>query len=211
MKRNPLFLALSAAALLLSACSNVLTKSGPPDTTYLLHPVSTEPRQTAASSNPTVLEVQQPGLPAGLDTSQIALFTEGGRRLDHYAGANWAGNLDDVLQNFTVQSTRRAFPSLVVDDRNLDVLADYRLSTKVIDFQPVYSGSDTKTASPELRVNIVFTLVRLPEESVVTHFAVMKKGMANANNLTTITTGLETLLRDAHADAFKQLAPYLIE
>jgi len=199
MIRNAAFLlALSS----LSGCLALASSEVPPNT-YAIHYRAGAVNIVSPVNIHGVLKVQEPDLPPGFETDRIALYLEGGRRLDYYAGAKWPEPLDQVLQDVIVQAGYHALPQMTVDTSDLDVPADYRLAVKVIEFGPVYaSGPDS---IPHLKTAMIFTLIRLPEQNVIADFTLENGQMAESNNLTAITGGLEDLLRDQLVEAYAKI------
>ncbi len=90
------------SSLALTSCGGSFFQSkAPPPAVYLLS-------VSAASSGPEIpvdLAVLKPRVPTGLDTDLIAaLYPD--RRLDHFAGARWSGQLDEMVQDLVLQAFR---------------------------------------------------------------------------------------------------------
>jgi ABC-type uncharacterized transport system auxiliary subunit len=192
-----------AALLSLGGCMSVLQSSAPAATTYALHAGPEKARSQARG----VMAVEEPTLPAGFETDQIALFLDGGRRLDYYAGARWAAPLDHVLHDIVVASGRGALPKMIVDTPDLNIPTDYRLSVRFAKFAPVYAGAaDTP---PVLKVAATFTLVRIPQQAVLADFTLEQTQAAAANNLGAVAAGLEGLLHGVLDEGFGKIAAAL--
>jgi ABC-type uncharacterized transport system auxiliary subunit len=201
---HALCLALCLAALIsLGGCMSILHSSAPPATTYALHAGPGHAQSQARG----VMAVEEPALPAGFETDQIALFLDGGRRLDYYAGARWAAPLDHVLHDVVVASGRGALPKMIVDTPDLNIPTDYRLSVRIDKFAPVYAGA--ADAPPVLKVAATFTLVRIPQQTVIADFTVERAQPAASNNLGAIAAGMEGLLHGALDEAFGRIAAAL--
>lgn len=191
------------SVLVLSGCASFLTSNQEPDFIYSLK----EARDISpliASDVSYVLEVQRPVLPPGFDTARIAMYLENGRRMNYYASAKWASPLDEVLQEFTVQTARKTFPNAIVAASGQALDADYRLQTKVNEFQPVYT--DAAQTAPLLVASISFTLLAMPEERIVTSFTIDQQVPAQTNTLGSVTAGLEYLLQTVEAQAFETIS-----
>ena len=167
----------------LSGCGNITKSKAPPVSVYTLHAEKPEKRSSTAA-----VIVQEPEMPAGFDTSRIALHMSGGRRMDFYADAAWPDALNKVLQDFIIQSAR--FSAISPDS---GVNAPYSLQVKVNDFQPVYDGE--ATGLPEVRVSLTFRLILRSDEKLLRDFTISEKMPASANSITAITGDLEALLR----------------
>lgn len=191
--------------LCLTGCS-ALAPTRPPVTIYALHP--SLPQQTERDSEPHgVLRIEEPVLPAGLDTDRIALFMAEGRQFDYYAGAKWPAPLDHVLQDVIISEARNALPGMTIDTPELNVAANYKLGVRVRDFSPFYQGGPE--TMPFLKVAATFTLIRLPENIVIDDFTLESGQAAQSNSLTAITSDLESLLQTMMKKAFNQMAPDL--
>ncbi len=190
----------SLALLTLAACSTseLLKSSEPQQTTYALRPANTAP--LAETGLAQIVEITKPSVPPGFDTERIALYTDGGLKLDYFSAAKWPDILDNVLQDYTRRMMTSSLPYVVAIKPNQTLDANYRMEMKVNEFQPVYNSAATN--APELLVNIEFTLISLPANAVVRSFILSKQGMAESNRLDIIATNLETMLHDIEREAF---------
>lgn len=194
MKKNILFFII--ATIILSGCGGLTSKATPP-VTYSLR--AHEENSTAAASG--IMLVPTPQMPAGFETEQIALFMDGGRRLDYYAGAKWPAALDDVIQDVIVQTGRHQLPDMIINTPDMNIPSDYKLGVKINDFAPVYqSGAD---GIPLLKISMTFTLLQLPEENVLAGFTLDNEQRASSNNISSVTTGLEDLLQTTLLQAYQ--------
>ena len=202
MKRSTVtVMAAFAAVLGLAGCSP-LKSTAPAPLTYTLQPaLASEQTQTLPSG---VLYVMRPSLPSGFDTDRIALFMDGGRRIDYYAGARWAEPLDSVLQNVMVRSGRHELPNMIVDTPDLSIPVDYKLAVKVNDFAPVYAGAPDQ--APAMRLSMTFTLVSTPHEDVLADFTLESQGRAQDNSVSAVTAGLENMLQAILPRAYSNVA-----
>jgi ABC-type uncharacterized transport system auxiliary subunit len=208
MRNKKLFLSSIAAALALSACSGLgLSSKQPAPTIYALHAGAETGQMPSGNRTSGVISVDEPTLPAGFETDQIALFLDGGRRLDYYSAAKWPAPLDQVLHGVIIQAGRTVLPKMIIDTPDLNVPANYRLAVKVNQFAPMYAR-DAETA-PELRVSMTFTLVQLPQEKIMSSFTLQDSRPAAGNSLTAVTSGLEGLLQNTLDTAFGRLAKIL--
>ena len=180
-------------------------KEAKPESIYTLH------SGTAASAKPAmgnnIVVVPKPELPPGLETERIALSFEGGRRLDYYADAKWSAPLDSLLQNFVIDKVQQKLPGKVVGTQDLGGSAKYKLALKFNEFGPFYEGMPDKP--PRLDVGVTVTVIAAPKDTVKTQFTLKKSAPVEANNLTTITGGLEKLLQDVTEEALAKAAPSL--
>jgi ABC-type uncharacterized transport system auxiliary subunit len=185
--------------MLLSACAPLQAKENP-ETIYRLRPPS--PSRDCAASSP-VVTVLAPEVPAGFDGDRIAVYLDGGRRVDYAASARWAAGFDEMIHDFML-SALRGCPGLAAQEPRFDTPGAYQLSVKINDFQPVYKGAAQD--APDLRVSATFTLTRLPEGTPATSFTLKQNRPAAENSLRIITAGLEGLLRDIMSTARGRLA-----
>lgn len=198
MKKN---ITLALVLLLLTGCQG-LTSTQKPVSIYSLRYVG-EVAERSASSGSGIMVVSEPTLPSGMETDKIALYLDGGRRLDYYADARWPESLEDVLQDVMVQAGRQSLPHMVVDTPKLNVPANYRLAVKVLDFAPVYQASPDR--APMLKVAMNFTLIQLPSKKILTDFVLEGEQVAAGNDMASVTTGLENLLQGMLTESFEKI------
>ncbi len=202
MIKTSLMMAVAVAALV--ACSP-LKSTAPVPLTYALHPdLSTAQTQSLPEG---VMFVSRPGLPAGFDTDRIALYMDGGRRIDYYAGARWAEPLDAVLQDVLVRAGRHELPNMIIDSPDLNIPAQYKLAVKVNDFAPLYGQG--AAGLPLLRLSMTFTLVQMPRENVISDFTLQSEMRAGDNTVSAITAGLEAMLKGILPRAYANIADSL--
>jgi ABC-type uncharacterized transport system auxiliary subunit len=107
------------SALLLQACSGVLTSQQPAKQYYLLTPYSS-PVKAAADATRVELNLNVSAVP-GLDTDRIlALGADAG--LNHYANARWPDHLPEVLTSVLQRSLEATgqFDTVRAAPRSLD-------------------------------------------------------------------------------------------
>ncbi len=190
-------------ALVLSACSTsqFLTSSEPPQTIYSLRPV-----QASGEGSPSparIVEIAAVTVPPGMDRDRIALYLDQGSKLDYYAAARWSAPLDTLLQEFTRRTASATLPYVVAVTSDQGIPAEYKLQMKINEFQPVYTGD--QTSAPMLKISAEFTLIRLPDDMIVSNFTLSKQEAAQDNRLDAITLGLERLLQEVERDAFLKI------
>lgn len=193
--------------MMLGGCSTskLLTSTEPQQTIYTLRPITST--GDASTMNARVLEISMPSLPPGMERERIALFLDDGQKIDYYASARWSANLDYILQDFTRRSVSAVLPYVVAVTSDQNIEAEYRLQMKINELQPVY-GADSKTI-PILKTSIDFTLIRLPDDRVISSFTLSKQETPAENRLDVITLGLEKLLQDIAREAFLKIDPKL--
>ena len=183
----------------LSGCL-AFTSSEMPPSTYTIHYQGVSGGPVPLTGARSVLKIDEPDMPVGLETDRIALFLNNGRQLDYYAGAKWPEPLDHVLQDAIVQAGHQVLPQMTIDSEEINLPGDYRLAVKVSAFAPVYAGA--ATSLPRLKAAMIFTLIRLPEQAVMTSFTLTREADAPSNDLTAITGGLENLLQAMLTEAY---------
>ncbi len=202
MMKNSLMMAVAVVAL--AACSP-LKSTAPVPLTYALHPDLTTPQTQSQPDG--VMFVSRPGLPAGFDTDRIALYMDGGRRIDYYAGARWAEALDIVLQDVLVRAGRHELPNMIIDSPDLNIPAQYKLAVKVNDFAPLYEQG--ASGLPLLRLSMTFTLVQMPREKVISDFTLQSEMRAGDNTVSAVAAGLEAMLKGVLPRAYANIAEAL--
>lgn len=202
MMKTSLMMAVAVVAL--AACSP-LKSTAPVPLTYALHPDLTTPQTLSHPDG--VMFVSRPGLPAGFDTDRIALYMDGGRRIDYYAGARWAEALDTVLQDVLVRAGRHELPNMIIDSPDLNIPAQYKLAVKVNDFAPLYGQG--ASGLPLLRLSLTFTLVQMPRENVISDFTLQSEMRAGDNTVSAVTAGLEAMLKGILPRAYANIAEAL--
>lgn len=180
----------------LCACSP-FKSSQPPATLYAIH---AETAAASESKKASIVVIPEPVVPAGFETAKIAVYLDGGRRMDYAAGASWPAPLAKMLQGFIVQSAR-GVPGVLAATPESGMAAAWRLNVIVNDFEPVYGAG----GSPELRASLTFTLVSLRNDQVVDSFTLARRAQS-AHSVSAIVSGMESLLRGMMTEAFGSLA-----
>jgi ABC-type uncharacterized transport system auxiliary subunit len=200
---------IAALSFVLSGCISIggsNSKNAPPPSVYTLR-AGNDQKVSArnAGKGAATIFVARPEVPNGFETERIALYFEQGHRLDYYADAAWSGRLDAVLQDFFVQAVTQGLAGKAVGVADPSESARYKLAVKITDFQPVYpAGPDSV---PRLDVGMTVTLSALPGGETKGSFTVKRSAPASANRMSTVTKGLEDLLRAATSEALARIAP----
>ncbi len=184
-----------------------LQSNEPPPATYVLHPRFTDNSQPSPQSISAVMEIPAPEVPSGFDTDRIALYWDKGRRLDYYSAAKWPAPLDQLMGDFLIRSASQNLPGATVISPDLSLPAQYRLAVKIMEFQPVYKGE--ASGIPDLYTSVRFSLVALPEEKILTDFVLSDYTVPSGDDLTAITSGLESALQNLTVKAFDRIAPLI--
>ena len=185
--------ALSAVVLTLSACAPSLTQDTPPASLYVLNPL-VAPAQMEAKPNTMQLYVQKPTIPPGYDTEKIVVIKED-REMDFISGAEWSGQLGEVLKTYLTQSLENRLPVGTVLDENVRQEADYVLVSTVRSFEAHYADA---SASAALRVDveIAFGLLNREESIIETQVIIAQSVQASDNTVTAIVAAFEQALAD---------------
>lgn len=191
------------AALMLGGCSTsqFLTSTEPQQTIYSLRPLAAHGENAPVSAR--ILEVSAPSVPPGMERDRIALYLNEGQKLDYYAAAQWSAPLDYLVQDVTRRSAGAVLPYVVAVTPDQGIAADYRLQVKINEFQPVYTADPG--APPVVKANVEFTLLRLPEDKIISHFTLSKQEAVAHNKLDDIILKMELLLQEIEQDAFEKL------
>lgn len=187
---------------LLCACAS-FKSSQPPAALYAIH--AEKAAAADESRKAALIAIPEPAVPAGLESAKIAVYLDGGRRMDYAAGASWPAPLGKMLQEFAVQSAR-GVPGILAVPSDAGMAAGWQLNILVNDFQPVYAAG--AGGAPELRVALTFTLVSLDSDKMADSFTLARSGQA-AHSLTAIVSGLEAILRGLMAEAYGRVAAKL--
>jgi ABC-type uncharacterized transport system auxiliary subunit len=188
-----------AICVLLSAC----TSSRPAPTIYALHATPESPSNRKITRT---ISIPVPEVPTGFDSEKVALYLNGGRRLDYYANMAWPDHLGKVLQNIIVRSAATV-PGLLAITPDSGGTASHDLLVKVNDFEPVYTGGANQP--PRLKVSLTFRLVSRQSQRTLFVFTLEDERRAASNNQSAVVAGLEALLNDINNRAFQKIGRIL--
>lgn len=200
-KHRNLIIVLLLTLPLIGCAGSILKSNEPPQTIYSLRPIEGKGETSDAAAK--IIEITSPSVPPGMEQDRIALLTDNGKKLDYYASVRWSSSLDHIVQDFTRRSVSAVLPYVVATTPDQSVTADYRLQTKINEFQPVYKAGSTDV--PLLKVNIEFTLIDSVTERIVTSFQLSKTLIATENSVDSVAAGLESLLQEVERSAFIKL------
>lgn len=203
MKKTVRLLVITCA-FFLSACMP-LKSSQPAPVIYALN----APPARGQEKKETVIyvvSIPEPQVPPGFDTNKIALYLYNKQRLDYYKNAVWPDRLGRVLQGVIIQSAS-SVPGMMIVAPESRIPAAYEMLVNINDFEPVYAAGPQ--APPQLKVSISFQLVSLENRKVLFNATFSARSMATENTRTAIVTGLELLLRQVDARAFKKIGSVL--
>lgn len=143
---------------------------------------------------PYSITVDKPKIVSGLNTDRIALVKDNGRVLDYFAEARWNGRLENIIQDFMIETLENQFRVVSISNSVIDQKADYKILSHVKDFQAEY-GDGNLNASPTLRVSMVVSVLRLKDNKIIARLDLREEETAKSNTLTDITYGLEGLMQ----------------
>jgi ABC-type uncharacterized transport system auxiliary subunit len=204
--KNKPKIALAGLAFLLNGCVS-LKDNAPVPTQYR---IQAQHISTNAKALPYTITVGKPDVVSWLNTNRVALTLQNGRVLDYFSGAQWSGRLDTVLEVFIVESLSRDYEVVLESTHGVNKNADYKLMTRVINYQAEYPKSPT-TDLPELNITLVVTLIRSNDGVVVKQMRISNKQKATSNTLMDITDVLENMLQDAFAEIQESLRQLIIK
>jgi ABC-type uncharacterized transport system auxiliary subunit len=166
--------------LTLAGCGSLFHSNAPAFTTYQL---SVTPRPAAAPIAAD-LAVLAPHVRSGLDNDRIAaLYPD--RRLDYFAAARWAGPLDEMLQDLTLQAFRGASAMRNVDTDASAFASGYWLEIDVVEFQAEYPDPGAGEP-PTVHVHLVARIGGAGDRHLLGEFDAETRQPAASNRLTAI-------------------------
>jgi ABC-type uncharacterized transport system auxiliary subunit len=183
LKSAPAFALALSCAVTLSACGSLFKSKTPPPSVYLLSARGNVSRQELAAD----LAVLKPKVRPGLNGDRIAaLYPD--HRLDYYAGAQWSGSLDEVVQDLAVQEfhSHASLRSVVGDSSPF--ASGYWLEIEVLDFQAEYSAAG---GSPSVRVRLLCRIGKSGDRREFAHFEAGAQQAAGADRLGAIVAAYE--------------------
>ena len=178
-----------ALSLSLAGCS-LLQSSAGAEQRYVLHAGAVA---VSGPRVPATLQLLRPIVQPGLDTLRIALVRPG-NRLDYYAGARWAGPLDQVAEGLLAQTLRASgrFDQVASDGAAMG--ADYVLAVTVRRFE---LDDANEGDAPKAQVLLACTLSSRREHRQLATFDVAAEAPATANRLGSVVAALEAAAQDA--------------
>ena len=186
----------SLAVFLLSGCIS-LKDDTPPPTLFLINAQHLD--QTQKTELPYSITVDKPKVVSGLNTDRIALVKENGRVLDYYAEARWNGRLENIVQDFIIETLENQFRVVSISDSVVDQKANYKVLTHIRDFHAEYEDGNLNQI-PLLKVSMAVSLLRLKDNEVLARYNIHEEQRAQSNTLTDITYGLEELTQKAFSE-----------
>jgi cholesterol transport system auxiliary component len=189
-----------AALLCVAGCSGLQSKQ-PPTQVYTLSPPLPAAADNPAAASAT-LKVLRPLCAPGLDADTIAL-TRSGQRFDFFAHSRWAAQLPELVQTAAIDALRAAGRFRIVQNDAVPLDADYLLQLEIHRFQAEYQGD----GPPTVRVQLVATLGRHADRSLITSVVADSNVAAGANRVQSVSAAFETALGQALAQLVGQIQP----
>jgi len=191
--------------LLVAGCSGLHSEQ-PATQIYVLAPQLPAPAvgATVAGATPAIatLKVLRPLSVPGLDTDRIAL-TRSGQRLDYFAHSSWAAPLPELVQSGAIDALRAAGKYRAVQSDAAPLQADFLLQLEVRRFHAQYQDD----GPPTVRVQLVATLARRSDRTVIASVVAASDVPASANRLQSVSAAFAAAFADALAQLGAQLQP----
>ena len=196
----------AAGVLLLAAGCSGLHSDPAATQIYVLAPALPAPAagESAASGAPpsATLKVLRPLSVPGLDTDRIAL-TRSGQRLDYFAHSSWAAPLPELVQSGAIDALRASGRFGAVQSDAAPLEADFLLQLEVRRFHAQYQGD----GPPTVRVQLVATLARRSDRTVLASIVAASDVPASVNRLQSVSAAFEAAFAEALAQLGAQLQP----
>ena len=192
--------AATSALIGVAGCSGLQSKQ-PVTQVYTLSPPLSAPGAPPTPAAVT-LKVLRPLCAPGLDSDNIAL-TRSGQRLDFYAHSRWAAQLPELVQASAVDALRAAGVFRAVQSDAVPLDADYLLQIEIRRFQAEYQGD----GPPMVRVQLLATLGRNADRSLISSVVAMSDVPAGANRLQNVSAAFASALGQALTQLVSQIQP----
>jgi cholesterol transport system auxiliary component len=177
----------SAVALALAGCASLLGV-GPAPHLYRVTPKSTYPANLPHPAAQLLVDV--PLVPAGLDTSRIAL-TRSAVSIDYFADSEWTARVPLLVQTALLQSFENSKTITAIDRESVGLRADFILMTEIRHFEAIY---DSSNEAPNVRVEIIARLVSPSDRAIVAQASFEQRHPASANEIPQIVLAFDEAL-----------------
>jgi cholesterol transport system auxiliary component len=177
----------SAVALALAGCASLLGV-GPAPHLYRVTPKSTYPANLPHPAAQLLVDV--PLVPAGLDTSRIAL-TRSAVSIDYFADSEWTARVPLLVQTALLESFENSKTITVIDRESVGLRADFILMTEIRHFEAIY---DSSNEAPNVRVEIIARLVSPSDRAIVAQASFEQRHPASANEIPQIVLAFDEAL-----------------
>lgn len=133
-------------ALIVTACGPLIgVPGGEAPARFTLLP----PEEAAGERLPISLMVEEPATSDALDGRRIAL-TPSPLEFRYFAGARWTDRAPTMIQSLMIDAFRGNVAD--VGSENMPTAPDYRLQSRIVDFQAVYDNG--KGTAPVIKVTL---------------------------------------------------------
>ena len=177
----------SAVAVALAGCASLLGV-GPAPHLYRVTPKSTYPANLPHPAAQLLVDV--PLVPAGLDTSRIAL-TRSAVSIDYFADSEWTARVPLLVQTALLQSFENSKTITAIDRESVGLRADFILMTEIRHFEAIY---DSSNEAPNVRVEIIARLVSPSDRAIVAQASFERRHPASANEIPQIVLAFDEAL-----------------
>jgi cholesterol transport system auxiliary component len=180
-------IALAAALVFLAAgCAGLFTE--PPKKLYRITPVSSF--APGLPHVPTLLLLDVPEAPTGLDSERIAL-TRPPLSLDYFADSQWTDRAPIVIQTALLHSFENSGDIVAIDREAAELRADFALRTEIRHFEAEYDAADKP---PRIRVTLGARLVDLATQKIVAEQSFARDVLASENDITHVVVAFDQAL-----------------
>lgn len=197
------FAAFAACVAILCAGCAGLHSSQVASQIYTLEPAQPPaPAPAGAVAGSVTVQVLRPLAAPGLDTDRIAVVREA-QRLDYFAASRWPGPLPDLLQNLAIDALRAAGRFRAVQPDATAFAADDVLQIEIRRCQAEY----TADGSPVVRVQLLATLGRQSDRTLLASVTAESSRSAGANRMQAVVAAFQGAVGEALAQLAANLAP----
>jgi cholesterol transport system auxiliary component len=173
--------------LALAGCTGLLGGNAP------VHLYRVTPKSTYPSNLPHLpvqLLVDVPLVPAGLDTTRIAL-SRSAVSIDYFADSEWTDRVPMLVQTALLASFENSKSIDAVDRDSVGLRADFILKTEVRHFEAVYDSPD---GPPDVWAAINVKLVNPSDRDIVAQTSFERRQRALANEIPQIVLAFDEAL-----------------
>jgi cholesterol transport system auxiliary component len=185
---------MGGAALVLTACGDLIGPSATPKQLYPLAPTggasTAGPKVDFSLAIGTTIDSQH------LDSARIALILADGS-IDYYANSEWTDHLPVLVQNALVEAFEESGRIDAVASDTAGFHADYFLEAEIRDFQAHYSVPD---GIPTVRVRIEAKLAPTRGREIMSGLNSVHEITASANSVPEVVRAFDTALGQVYSE-----------
>lgn len=191
-------------AMTLTGCGSFFQSDQPAPNLYILNSLVAPEEHYVPEATPSgTIYIETPTLPPGYDTERIVVV-KAGRELDYLAGAEWSGQLSEVLQSYLRESYENRLPLGSVVEEKMRQEADTILSVTVRAFDIMYFDYDTEEP-PQVFVQMVFALYDRNTDQLLDKIVATQVIELQENSVRKIVAALEGALADVTEESLNRL------